>query len=336
MPFRDIVGQDRAVARLRRAWEGGRLAQGYCFSGPPGVGKRSTALALAQAVNCLSPVRDPACGDAVDACGACRACARIAAGRHPDVAVVTIEDKTVIAIEQIREMVARTGLRAYEGQVKVWIVDPADRMSEEAANAFLKTLEEPTGGLLFVLVTTAFPALLPTIRSRCQEVRFATLDATHLRTALERRGYSAEEAAAAATAAEGSMERALDPGLAGRRAEDAGIVADLWAALGSIPAILEQAERLGKDKAAFERVLAALAISTHAAAVARVGGVARPPFPSERWSAVEQSLEGVDLRAILRAYEAQRQAQQALAWHAQPRLTAERMLLAMREAVARR
>ena len=334
MPFREIIGQDRAVARLRRAWESGRLAQGYCFAGPPGVGKRTAALALAQAVNCLSPVREGTQGVGPDACGACRACVRIAAGRHPDVAFVTIEDKTVITIEQIRDMVARTGLRAYEGFVKVWIVDPADRMSEEAANAFLKTLEEPTSDLLFILVTTAFPALLPTIRSRCQEVRFASLDESHLRTILERQGWSAEDAASAAVAARGSAERALDPTLAGRCAAQAKIVAEVWTALASVPAILEHAERLGKDKATFERALESLLAFTHAAAVARVEEAHLPLLSADRREEVERILGGVGLSGILRAYEAQRQAQRALAWHAQPRLAAERMLLAMREAVA--
>src|SRR5512139_2104652 len=150
MPFRDLCGQDRAVSLLRRAWAGSRLAQAYCFTGPAGVGKRTTAVALAQAVNCLSPLVGAPGPGAPDACGACRACIRIAAGQHPDVTLVTPEEKTVITIDQIRGLAARASLRAYEGTGKIWILDPAHDMQEPAANAFLKTLEEPPAGSLFV------------------------------------------------------------------------------------------------------------------------------------------------------------------------------------------
>jgi DNA polymerase III subunit delta' len=335
MPFGEICGQERPVAALRRAWAAGRLAQGYCFAGPPGVGKRTTALALAQAVNCLSPLREGA--GAPDACGRCRACVRIAAGQHPDVAVLTpAEDKTVITIEQVRDVAARAGMRAYEGFTQVWILDPAERMSEEAANAFLKTLEEPTGTRLFILLTATFTALLPTIRSRCQEVRFTPLDETHLRALLERRGRDPGEAAAAAAAAGGSAERALDPDLADLRAAQGRLVAEVWRALDSVPGVLDQAERLAKDKVALEHALEALLAFTREVAVARVAE-ADPAFVSaERRVEVDKIAGGISLDAVLEIHEAQREAQQALAWRAQPRLAAERMLLKMRQAVGKR
>jgi DNA polymerase III delta' subunit len=176
------------------------LAQAYAFTGPPGVGKQTTAVALAQALKCLSPLTAPSGGEGPDACGVCRACTRIAAGQHPDVTLVAPEEKTVITIDQIRGLAARAGLRAYEGAAKVWILDPAHEMQEPAANAFLKTLEEPSAGSLFILVTTGFSALLPTIRSRCQEVRFTAL-AEHLRTIMGGNGRKPRTAAAAAAAA---------------------------------------------------------------------------------------------------------------------------------------
>jgi DNA polymerase-3 subunit delta' len=334
MPFGEICGQERAVAALRRAWAAGRLAQGYCFAGPPGVGKRTTALALAQAVNCLSPLRDGA--GAPDACGGCRACVRIAAGQHPDVTVLTpAEDKTVITIEQVRDVAARAGMRAYEGSTQVWILDPAERMSEEAANAFLKTLEEPTGARLFILVTATFTALLPTIRSRCQEVRFTLLDETHLRTLLERRGRDPGEAAAAAAAAGGSAERALDPDLADLRAAQGRVVAEVWRALDSVPGVLDQAERLAKDKPALERALEALLAFTREVAVARVADADSALVSAARRVEVDEIAGGISLNGVLEIHEAQREAQQALAWRAQPRFAAERMLLRMRQAVGK-
>ncbi len=336
MPFGEICGQDRPVRLLRSAWAHGRLAQAYCFTGPAGVGKRSTAVALAQAVKCLSPVTAPAGGEARDACGACRACTRIAAGQHPDVTLVAPEEKTVITIDQIRSLAARAGLRAYEGSVKVWILDPAHEMQEPAANAFLKTLEEPAAGSLFILVTTAFSALLPTIRSRCQEIRFTALGEEPLRTILERHGRSTEVAAAAAAMAGGSAERALAPDASERCAERARLVTEVWSALDSLPALLDQAERLAKDRDTLEDALEALLAFTRDAAVARIGLTAASLLPAERRAEVARLTGDAPLAAVMQVHAAQRNAQQALAWHAQPRFAAERMLLGMRQALGRK
>ena len=335
MPFRAIVGQDRPIALLRRAWAGGRLAQAYCFTGPPSVGKRATAVGLAQAVNCLSPVPRDAGPQAPDACGTCRACTRIAAGQHPDVTLVAPDEKTVITVDQIRALAVRASLRAYEGAVKVWILDPAHEMQEPAANAFLKTLEEPGAGTLFVLVTTAFSALLPTIRSRCQEVRFTALGEEHVRAILERHGRSVEEAAAAAAMAGGSAERALALDPSQVSAARVRLVEEVWGSLRSLAALLDEAERLAKDRAALESALDVLLGFTRDAAVARVASLDAPLLTAERRAAVERMAGDAPLAALLRVHAAQREARQALAWRAQPRFAAERMLLKMREAIAR-
>ena len=330
MPFGEICGQDRSVLLLRRAWAGGRLAQAYCFAGPPGVGKRTAALALAQAVNCLAPVT---AGPAPDACGTCRSCRRIAAGQHPDVTLVTPQEKPVITIEQVRDVALRASLRAYEGIVKVWIVDPADRMQEPAANAFLKTLEEPAGRSLFILVTTSSTALLATIRSRCQEVRFDPLGDEPLRTILMRHGRSGDDVEAALPLAGGSAERAFGLDAVEERARRERIVAETWGALVSIPALLEQAERVGKDRAGLETALEILLGFTRDLAVFRAGDASRQLVSADRRAAVERAAAGVPLPAILKIHEAQTEARRLLAVNAQPRFTAERMLLKMREAM---
>ncbi len=333
MPFREICGQDRPLSLLRRAWAGGRLAQAYCFTGPSGVGKRTAAVALAQAVNCLAPRDRASGGDSPDACGVCRSCTRIAAGQHPDVTLVAPEEKTVITIDQIRDLAARASLRAYEARAKVWILDPAHEMQEPAANAFLKTLEEPPAGSLFVLVTTTFSALLPTIRSRCQEVRFTALSEDHLQTILQRHGRSADEAAEVVSVAGGSAGRALALDLAEFRAARARLIEEVWSGLRFLPALLDEAERLAKDKAGLDEALETLLAFTRDAAVARLGDAAGGLLPGDRRADVERVAGRASLAAILRVHAAQREAQQALASHAQPRLAAERMLLAMRDAV---
>jgi DNA polymerase-3 subunit delta' len=328
MPFRDILGQDRAVARLRQAWAGHRLAQAYCFIGPAGVGRRLTALALAQAVNCLAPAGSP---DLPDACGECAACRKIAAGIHPDVAVVAPEDKTVITIDQIRDVSARACLRPYEGMTKVWIVDPADQMQEPAANAFLKTLEEPTPQTLFLLLAGSAGALLPTIRSRCQEVSFAPLGDADLQAILRRRGRPAGEAEAAAALAGGSAELALALDPAEVRELQLRTVREVWDSLDSPVHVLAQAERLGKDRPSLEGALDVLARHTRALALAKAGGARLLPVDGR--TETERQAAELSLRTILDVDDAQAEARRALARNAHPRLTAERMLLRMRQAL---
>ncbi len=336
MPFREILGQDRVVSLLRRTWRSGRLGQAYCFSGPAGVGKRTTALALAQAVNCLAPV-DLAGGEGEpDACGVCRSCRKIAAGQHPDVAVVTPEDKTVISIEQIRDLTARASLCAYEGTTKVWILDPADQMQEPAANAFLKTLEEPSGRSLFLLVTPAVNVLLPTIRSRCQEVRFDLLGEAALRAILVRQGRGPDEAAAAAALAGGSAERALtlDPAEASAARET--LIAEWREALGSLPRLLDFGERYANDRARLETDLDALQEVVRDLALVAAGGEAADLLPPERRAAVSGWAGAVTLEVALRLHETVTEARWAMLRKGQPRLVADRMLLRMRDAISKR
>jgi DNA polymerase-3 subunit delta' len=252
------------------------------------------------------------------------------------VTLIAPEEKTVITIDQIRGLTTRAGLRAYEGSAKVWILDPAHEMQEPAANAFLKTLEEPAAGSLFLLVTTTFSALLPTIRSRCQEVRFTALGEEHLRTILERHGRNAEDAAAAAAAAGGSAERALTLDASELCTARARLVEEVWNALDSLPALLDRAEQLAKDREGLEDALEGLLAFTRDAAVGGIGPSAPPLLTAERRAEVARVTGDAPLAAILQVHAAQREAQQALAWHAQPRFAAERMLLKMRQAIGRK
>ncbi len=329
MLFAEIFGQDRAVSCLRRAWVGGRLPQAYCFTGPVGVGKRMAALALAQAVNCLTPTGVPAAPDKADACGRCVSCRKIAAGSHPDVTEVRPEGKAVITIDQIREVVARASLRAYEGRTKVWILDPADAMQEPAANAILKTLEEPPGESLLILVTATPSALLATIRSRCLEVRFGPLGEGWLRAILTRHGRSPEAAALAG----GSAARALGLDLEKARADRDGLLQQVWGALESLPAVLDCAEVLAKDREALAQALEVLAGVSRDVALINVGGAEAPLLHQDRRMELAALAARHATGAILEIYGAQVDAQRALARNANPRFTAERMLLRMRRAV---
>ena len=153
MPFHDIAGHRLTLRLLARAVAKRSLPPSLLFAGARGVGKHRTAVALAQALNCLSPRSDVviqagATGGettlAVDACGSCAACSRIARGIHPDVMMLAPDpDAGNIKIEAVRELIDRVGYRPFEGRWRVVIIDDADTLVDAAQNALLKTLEEP-------------------------------------------------------------------------------------------------------------------------------------------------------------------------------------------------
>jgi DNA polymerase-3 subunit delta' len=167
MALKDVIGQENALRILRGAIKRGRVASSYLFAGDGGIGKRFTAVNLAKALNCRNPVEG-------DACEECPSCVKINAGTHPDFKLVE-PDGGQIKVEQIREVEEMLSLKSYEGGMKTVIVDDAEMMNTYAANAFLKTLEEPAPRSLIVLVS-ANPDWLPmTIRSRCSRVNFTPL-----------------------------------------------------------------------------------------------------------------------------------------------------------------
>ena len=254
MPFRAITGHRPLLELLARAAARGTLPPSLIFAGPEGVGKRLTATALAQALNCERPreysvtrlgigdtpiaathaaddppigamhtaagdrpmaVMHTAIGDrpmAVgnDACGECPACRRIARGVHADILVIEPGDSGNIKVDQVREAIERSAYRPFEGRRRVVVIDEADALMPEAQNALLKTLEEPPPASVFVLITNRPDVLLPTVRSRCQRLRFGRLTPGEVADVLIRdHEVEPADAHAAAAAADGSVGRAL-------------------------------------------------------------------------------------------------------------------------------
>lgn len=214
MPFRDITGHERTVGLIARAAVRGSLPPSLVFEGPSGVGKSMAAVALAQLVNCASPVTVPdSTGARQDACGECSACRRIPRGMHPDVVLVRPEESGSIKTEQIRKAIESAGYRPFEGRRRVTIIDDADRMVDNAQDALLKTLEEPSASSMFILVTSVPETLVPTVRSRCQRLRFGRLAPGDVAAILmARHEYAAADAHAAAALSDGSVGRALEGG----------------------------------------------------------------------------------------------------------------------------
>lgn len=206
MPWHSVRGHDRVVDDLRLALRQGRFPHAFLFVGPEGIGKRAFALTLAQALLCERAEEAD-----LKACQVCPSCLQVAAGNHPDVLqVARPEDKHELPIRVIRDLCHDLGLKPARGARKVAIVDDADDLNDEAANAFLKTLEEPPPGSVLILIGTSSELQLETIVSRCRVVRFDPLPEAELATLLLEQGVTSDstEAHRLAKLGEGSVGRA--------------------------------------------------------------------------------------------------------------------------------
>ena len=181
----DVIGQAKAISLLQRSLDTGSLSHAYLLVGPAHVGKMTLALNLAQALNCEATDRP---------CGQCTSCRRIAAAKHADIQVIDLsngsgdsaesEGRVKISVEQIEQIQHSASLPPFEGRCKVFILDGAEFLSIGAANRLLKTLEEPEGNILFVLLTVNESLLPATIVSRCQRVELAPLSTAEVEAAL--------------------------------------------------------------------------------------------------------------------------------------------------------
>jgi DNA polymerase III subunit delta' len=323
MSLAQIRGQTRALDYIRRALEAGRLPHALLFSGPDGVGKRRAALELAKALNCAGPASGK---EACDACPSCRLADRRA---HPDILVVDPEGRR-LKIDQIREVERHASLSPYAGIRRVAIVDAAEAMTPQAQNAFLKTLEEPPGAAVLVLISAAPTSLLPTVRSRCQEVRFGPLPDEVVSALLAEAGVDPDEARRAAALGGGSVAQATlwTERFPVSRQEE--LLRDTWASLASPGRVLAWARKLADEyKAKRDLVPWVLLLlgawARHLAAPAAGDGGA-PPFCPGR--------DQVPRRAALAFYGAVAGTQAALESNVNLQLALEAMLLRMRTALA--
>lgn len=219
MAWPAVIGHERVFERFRRSLAQGRLASTFLFVGPQGIGKRKAALEIAKALlcECSSP-------DQLEACESCPGCCQVSAQTHPDLTVIQKPvDRNFIPVETFigdREHRMREGLchdiamKPYRGGRKVAIIDDADYLNQEGANCLLKTLEEPPPGSIIILICTSEQRQLPTIRSRCQIVRFRALSDADLLDVLLREELFADRADAerAVAEAQGSVTRAMELG----------------------------------------------------------------------------------------------------------------------------
>ncbi len=210
MTLAEIAGQEHALAVLRRALTGNRLAHAYLFDGPPGVGKARTALALGLALACPQAPGE--------GCGRCEICRRVLAGNHPDVMLFDAAQLQELARASAEKSAVKYAARnlfpyalsaPHEAKARLLVIDNADEMSPDVQNTLLKTLEEPRASVHIVLVTSARDRLLPTILSRTQRVRFVAVRTAVLQQIAERAGVPEDRRGLAASLAGGSVARLL-------------------------------------------------------------------------------------------------------------------------------
>lgn len=218
--FDQLTGNDRIKTLLKRMLESQRVPGALLFTGEEGVGKKLFALEIAKAFNCRTP-------RGVEGCGSCPACVRISKFNypqssesddwktiiwtdHPDVGMV-VAPKRVLQVEQMRLIEREANYRPYEGKARVFIIEDADKLNDASANALLKVLEEPPHTSHLILITSRPAMLLPTIRSRCQIIRFSPLSAKEIETHLvKNKVASAKDAEVRSRVAGGSLGRAVE------------------------------------------------------------------------------------------------------------------------------
>jgi DNA polymerase-3 subunit delta' len=198
MALKDIIGQEQAIGILRGCLQRNRIAHAYLFAGEDGIGKKLTAINFAKTLNCQRPVKKSHDQDirvsnnenldhsitSFDCCDTCSSCIKINKSSHPDVFFITDTDGQ-IRVDVIRGLEESLSLKSFEGQWKVAIIDEAETLNQSAANAFLKTLEEPPAQSLLILISS-MPEFMPeTILSRCQKIKFSPLPLKKMSTLLK-------------------------------------------------------------------------------------------------------------------------------------------------------
>jgi DNA polymerase III subunit delta' len=333
MPFQNIIGHQSTIASLQTAVARQRLAHAFLFHGENAIGKRTTAVCFAQALDCERPPSN----EKLDACGSCRSCQQIEARTHPDYFVIEPDRELAtpqIKIEQVREIEQHIMYRPLVGERKICLIDEADHMTIGAANALLKTLEEPPGHSFFILISSRPAALPVTIRSRCQSVRFATPARTDVEAALIlKREMPPADARFLAMISEGRIGEALSTDLKSVRAQQQELLALVSpTSLRSATTVLTAAESLAKaDRAA--DMLSWLARWIRDLIIIQIGSDRDQLLFLESLSMSEAYTRQANTDLLLELLEDIEKTEQQATRHLNLQMALENILLRLREAI---
>ena len=334
MSFRDCIGHQQPIAFLQSAVTHERLAHAYLFHGENAIGKRLTAFRFAQALNCEQPPET----DSFDSCGSCRSCRQIEALTYPDFFVIEPDPEQAtrqIKIEQVREIEHHIMYRPLIGERKICLLNDADRMTIGAANALLKTLEEPPAHSLFLMISSRPAALPATIRSRCQTLRFTTPTRTQVEAALIlKREIPPPDARFLAIISEGRIGEALTADVKDTQARQQELV-DLVRpqSLQSIGSILSSAEAIAKADRA-QDVLSWLARWIRDLVFIQVGGDRDQLLYLDNLTTLETYAKQADVDMLLDLLTTIERTEQQATRHLNLHMALETILLRLRDALA--
>lgn len=321
----NVIGHAETVSSLQAALDAQHLSRALLFTGPSGIGKTHLAIEVARVLNCTG--ENPPCGD-------CLHCRQIEQGIHPDVVVIErAEGKTAISIEQVRELRDAAALRPFQGQVKVFIIAGAETLTDGAADALLKTLEEPQPQVAIILTAGDPDALPATVLSRVAQTPLRPVPTALLERALIERGHEALSAARLARTAQGNVGWAL------RAAENPKLLIEQEAIVARLAGILDMSlrERLDlaeslasdrKDRPALRRNLELLLLVGRDLLLLTQGRPVRFVSP-ELQPVLEAQTRRLSLSGLHAFLSALRLAMQRIDRNVDPRLALEAMLLGL-------
>lgn len=323
----NLLGHEWAITSLSRDIVTGRLRHAYLFAGSAGVGKRTLAAAFIQAILCERGEGQP--------CGECRSCKLIARGAHPDVLMVApvVSGKIIktekIGVDRIRELIRALSLKPVEAPRRVALLTNFETANDEAANAFLKTLEEPPGEAMLILTTDQVEALLPTILSRCETISLRPLPTMEIQRALmERWQIPAERAELLAHLSSGrlgwAVNAASDEEVLERRAEQLNKLRELLSAPRTVR--FAWAEALARDREALKETLD-LWLGWWRDVMLMASNTETQPINVDQTESLRRAAEKIGLDSAAQAVEAIQRTSSILARNANARLAVEVLLL---------
>jgi DNA polymerase-3 subunit delta' len=322
----DIIGQDQAIHVLKGAASAGKVAHAYLFTGPEGIGKATTAIALAAALNCETNPKE--------GCEQCTSCYKIKHRIHPDLIHIQ-PDGRYIKIAQVRALEEHLGFSPHEGRSRLVIIDGADHLNLNAANALLKSLEEPQPRTQFVLVAAAGHQVIPTLVSRCQQIRFLPLQRNDVLSIIQRcSDVDPADQRAAAALAEGSVKKAQRL----LEEEQMSAIQTIVTALRETTrrreavAIFQAASEAGRDRLLLREALDVLRIWLRDLLLCREGLGEGRIVNQDAMDELVSEAEQLSTPALMSRIRAVDEAQLALRGNVHPTLALENLVLRMLEA----